>query len=67
MECLTELEKAFKAANANESFWAEIKSYASYANRPSSLHMATRLTEHVGGARIRLKREGLNHTQPQDQ
>lgn len=61
-ECLTELEAGFNAANADPSFWAEIKSYASYANRPSNLHLAPRLTAHVGGARIWLKREDLNHT-----
>jgi tryptophan synthase len=62
MECLTELESGFNTAIADPSFWAEIKSYASYANRPSSLHLAPRLTAHAGGARIWLKREDLNHT-----
>jgi len=62
MECLTEPEAAFKTANADPTFWAEINSYASYTNRPSSLHLASRLTEHAGGARIWLKREDLNHT-----
>lgn len=62
MECLTELEAGFNAANSDPSFWAEIASYASYANRPSNLHLAPRLTAHVGGARIWLKREDLNHT-----
>jgi tryptophan synthase len=62
MECLTELETGFNAAIADPTFWAEIASYASYANRPSSLHLASRLTAHAGGARIWLKREDLNHT-----
>jgi tryptophan synthase len=62
MECLTELETGFNAAVADPTFWAEIASYASYANRPSSLHLAPRLTAHAGGARIWLKREDLNHT-----
>ncbi|KAJ5674221.1 tryptophan synthase [Penicillium macrosclerotiorum] len=62
MECLTELEAGFAAANADPSFWEEIRSYASYANRPSSLHQAHRLSAHAGGARIWLKREDLNHT-----
>ncbi|KGO65650.1 Aldolase-type TIM barrel [Penicillium italicum] len=62
MEGLTELEDGFKAANADPTFWAEINSYAAYANRPSSLHLAPRLTAHAGGARIWLKREDLNHT-----
>ncbi|KAJ5809471.1 tryptophan synthase [Penicillium pulvis] len=62
MECLTELETGFKNAKADPAFWAEIRSYAAYANRPSSLHLASRLTAHAGGARIWLKREDLNHT-----
>ncbi|KAJ5783170.1 Aldolase-type TIM barrel [Penicillium paradoxum] len=49
------------AANADPTFWAEIKSYATYANRPSTLHLTPRLTAHTGGARIWLKREDLNH------
>lgn len=61
-EGLTELENGFEAANADPTFWAEIKSYATYANRPSTLHLAPRLTAHAGGARIWLKREDLNHT-----
>ncbi|KAJ6086125.1 hypothetical protein N7486_010406 [Penicillium sp. IBT 16267x] len=62
MECLIELETGFKNAKADPAFWAEIRSYAAYANRPSSLHLASRLTAHAGGARIWLKREDLNHT-----
>ncbi|KAJ5533200.1 tryptophan synthase [Penicillium frequentans] len=62
MECLTELETGFENAKADPAFWAEIRSYAAYANRPSSLHLASRLTAHAGGARIWLKREDLNHT-----
>ncbi|KAJ6189038.1 hypothetical protein N7519_003946 [Penicillium mononematosum] len=61
-EGLTELENGFEAANADPTFWAEINSYATYANRPSTLHLAPRLTAHAGGARIWLKREDLNHT-----
>ncbi|PLB43837.1 tryptophan synthase [Aspergillus steynii IBT 23096] len=62
MECLTELEKGFNEADADPGFWEEVRSYAAYTNRPSSLHLAHRLTEHAGGARIWLKREDLNHT-----
>ncbi|OQE20483.1 hypothetical protein PENSTE_c013G00072 [Penicillium steckii] len=62
MECLTELEDGFNKASADPTFWEEIRSYASYTNRPSSLHQASRLTEYAGGARIWLKREDLNHT-----
>ncbi|KAJ5414017.1 tryptophan synthase [Penicillium cosmopolitanum] len=62
MECLTELETGFNKASADPTFWEEIRSYASYTNRPSSLHQASRLSKHAGGARIWLKREDLNHT-----
>lgn len=62
MECLTELEAGFKKASADPTFWEEVRSYASYTNRPSSLHQAPRLSKHAGGARIWLKREDLNHT-----
>lgn len=61
-DCLKELETAFLAARADPSFWAEIRSYYPYMGRPSPLHLADRLTEQVGGARIWLKREDLNHT-----
>ncbi|CAI7651085.1 unnamed protein product [Penicillium viridicatum] len=62
MEGLAELEDGFNAANADPSFWAEIDSYAAYANRPSPLHLAPRLSAYAGGADIWLKREDLNHT-----
>lgn len=60
--CLRELEKGFEEAVADPSFWEDFKSLYSYIGRPSSLHRAERLTEHVGGAQIWLKREDLNHT-----
>lgn len=44
------------------AFWTEFKSYYPYMGRPSSLHLAERLTAQTGGARIWLKREDLNHT-----
>ncbi|CAI5759543.1 unnamed protein product [Candida verbasci] len=60
--CLAELEKAFEDAVSGPEFWKEFKDLYSYIGRPSSLHKADRLTEHVGGAQIWLKREDLNHT-----
>ncbi|KAE8417109.1 tryptophan synthase beta subunit-like PLP-dependent enzyme [Aspergillus pseudocaelatus] len=60
--CLAELEASFQAALDDPTFWEEYRSYYPYMGRPSSLHQATRLTEHVGGANIWLKREDLNHT-----
>ncbi|CAI7575798.1 unnamed protein product [Penicillium crustosum] len=62
MDCLGELERGFNVANNDPKFWEEFRSYYPYMGRPSSLHMAQRLTEEVGGANIWLKREDLNHT-----
>lgn len=60
--CLAELEGGLQAALDDESFWEEYRSYYSYMGRPSSFHLADRLTDTVGGAKIWLKREDLNHT-----
>ncbi|KAF7620706.1 bifunctional tryptophan synthase [Aspergillus flavus] len=62
MDCLAELERGFAEALNDPKFWEEYRSYYPYMGRPSSLHLANRLTEHVGGANIWLKREDLNHT-----
>lgn len=62
MDCLAELERGFEHALHDPSFWEEYRSYYPYMGRPSSLHLANRLTDHVGGANIWLKREDLNHT-----
>ncbi|KKK11955.1 hypothetical protein AOCH_007446 [Aspergillus ochraceoroseus] len=62
MDCLAELERGFDIARNDPSFWEEFRSYYPYMGRPSSLHLANRLTERVGGANIWLKREDLNHT-----
>jgi tryptophan synthase len=60
--CLDELDAGFQAALNDPTFWEEYKSYYPYMGRPSSLHLAERLTEYAGGANIWLKREDLNHT-----
>ncbi|KAL1965531.1 hypothetical protein VTN77DRAFT_5614 [Rasamsonia byssochlamydoides] len=62
MDCLAQLEKGFEEAKNDPKFWEEYRSYYPYMGRPSKLHLANRLTEHVGGANIWLKREDLNHT-----
>lgn len=70
MDCLAELEKGFDDARNDPKFWEEYHSYYPYMSRPSTLHRADRLTEHVRkqaggsgkGANIYLKREDLNHT-----
>lgn len=59
--CLEELENAFYDAMNDPTFHEEYRSYYPYMGRPSSLHVADRLTEKMGGARIWLKREDLNH------
>lgn len=63
MAPLAELEQAYEAALIDPEFQAELAhDYAHYVGRPSPIYEAKRLTEHVGGARILLKREDLNHT-----
>ena len=62
MNCLSELEAGFEKIRNDPEFWAEFRSYYPYIGRPGHLHVADRLTEHVGGATIWLKREDLNHT-----
>jgi tryptophan synthase beta chain len=63
MAPLAELEAAYEAALIDPAFQAELAyDYAHYVGRPSPIYEAKRLSEHVGGARIFLKREDLNHT-----
>lgn len=62
MDCLSELEEGFNKIKDDPAFWEEYKSYYPYMGRPGQLHLADRLTKHVGGANIWLKREDLNHT-----
>ncbi|GAB5366411.1 hypothetical protein AAMO2058_001141400 [Amorphochlora amoebiformis] len=62
MEPLDELEIVYERVKNDPEFIAECESYYSYIGRPTPLHLADRLTEHSGGARIWLKREDLNHT-----
>lgn len=63
MNALIELEKAYKKYSVMPDFQEEIaKLLRSYSGRPTSLYEASRLTEHLGGAKIYLKREDLNHT-----
>ncbi len=60
---LDELTDAWQEARADDAFNAEFDAILrDYANVPSPLYDASRLTAHVGGARILLKREDLNHT-----
>ncbi len=60
---LDEVWDSYGKARVDPEFLAELDRLAeTYAGRPSPLSDAKRLTEHVGGARILLKREDLNHT-----
>ena len=63
MTPLHELEAAYDEARRDPAFRAEFKDIlAHYVGRESPLTYARRLSEHLGGARIVLKREDLNHT-----
>ena len=63
MPALEELEAAYREAMADPSFAEELKFYMqNYTGRPSLLYYAARLTKKLGGAKIYLKREDLNHT-----
>ena len=63
MPLILSLEKAYTEAKADPAFQKEMDGYlAHYVGRPSALYFAERLTEHLGGAKIYLKREELNHT-----
>lgn len=63
MPNILELEKAYNEARQDPAYLAEMASHRThYIGRPSPLYFAARLTEHLGGAKIYLKREELNHT-----
>jgi tryptophan synthase beta chain len=63
MPLVLELEHAYAQAKADPVFRAEMDGFLKhYVGRPSPLYFAERLTAHLGGAKIYLKREELNHT-----
>jgi len=63
MAPLEELERAYNEARADASFQKELDDMLrNFAGRPTPLQFASRLTQHLGGARIYLKREDLLHT-----
>ena len=63
MPALQALEQAFTAACADDGFWQQYRTLLrDYVGRPSPLYLAERLTQELGGARLYLKREDLNHT-----
>ena len=63
MPLILSLQEQFEFAKTDDSFWAEMQDlWTHYVGRPSPLYYAERLTEHLGGAKIYLKRDELNHT-----
>jgi len=63
MPALLELEDAYGKAAKDKAFAREFAWYQrEYAGRPTPLYLAKRLTKALGGAKIYLKREDLNHT-----
>ena len=63
MAAVAELEDAYRAARADPAFEEELAHLLRhYAGRPTPLYFASRLTDHLGGAKIYLKREDLAHT-----
>ena len=63
MATLVELTRAYESAQRDGRFRAELAALLrDYAGRPTPLYFARHLSEHVGGARIYLKREDLCHT-----
>ncbi len=63
MNALAELEKAYKHFKKDKEFQKELHYYwTQFVGRPTPLTFAKRLTNHLGGAKIYLKREDLCHT-----
>ena len=63
MPLVLDLERAYEKAKADPAFHAQLNGLLKhYVGRPSALYFAERLTAHLGGAKIYLKREDLNHT-----
>ncbi len=63
MNAVIELEKAYNFYKDDPEFKQELKDlFNNYAGRPSRLYYAERMTQDLGGAKIYLKREDLNHT-----
>lgn len=63
MNAVIELDEAYEHYKNDPEFNRELTElFNNYANRPSRLYFAKRMTEDLGGAKIYLKREDLNHT-----
>ncbi len=63
MPLILEVEKAFYAAREDQAFWDEFNALCKdYVGRPSPLYHAKKISYDLGGAKIYLKRDELNHT-----
>ncbi len=63
MNAVTELEEAYEKYKKDPGFNEELSTlFNEYAGRPSRLYFAEKMTKDLGGAKIYLKREDLNHT-----
>jgi len=63
MPALAQLENAYEEAKQDAQFHRELDWYlAHYVGRPSPLYFAERMTKALGGPKVYLKREDLNHT-----
>ncbi|MGM0864923.1 MAG: tryptophan synthase subunit beta [Bacillota bacterium] len=63
MKAVQELEKAYDEASKDEEFQEKLQNYLKdYVGRENPLYFAGNLSKQVGGAKIYLKREDLNHT-----
>ena len=63
MNAINELDDAYNTLKDDEDFNRELTElFNDYAGRPSNIYYARRMTEDLGGAKIYLKREDLNHT-----
>jgi len=63
MPLILDLEAEYTRAKTDRTFWDEMEHlWTHYVGRPSPLYFAERLTGHLGGAKIYMKRDELNHT-----
>ena len=63
MPLILDLEAEYEKARTDPGFWEEMDwLWKHYVGRPSPLYFAERLTDHLGGAKIYMKRDELNHT-----
>jgi tryptophan synthase beta chain len=63
MPLILDLQERYEFAKTDPTFWTEMDwLWKHYVGRPSPLYFAERMTQHLGGAKIYMKRDELNHT-----